>query len=102
MDAPNPGSCQTAAFLFGGDSYTRKYDIKVSQFDCGSEAGGPPGCLQYFTAASGKIASFGYDTTTTTVSSTGIYLHYNYTLAKLHQFTQATPMLHPRYTLAAP
>ena len=91
MDAPNPGSCQTAAFLFGGDSYTRKYDIKVSQFDCGSEAGGPPGCLQYFTAASGKIASFGYDTSKTTVSSTGIYLHHNYTLAKLHQYTQATP-----------
>ena len=50
-------------------------DIKVSQHECGSESGGPPGCLQYYTATSGKIASFNYPTTSTSVSSTGAYFN---------------------------
>ncbi len=32
----------------------------VTQFSCGSEAGGPPGCLQYFTGSSGVISSFNF------------------------------------------
>ena len=32
----------------------------MTQFSCGSESGGPPGCLQYFTGASGVISSFNF------------------------------------------
>ena len=70
VDAPSSG-CQIALFTFGDDSYTRKYDIKISQYECGSESSGPPGCLQYYTATTGKIASFNYPTSSSTVSTTG-------------------------------
>ena len=32
--------------------------LKVSQYICGDDMGGPPDCLQYFTATSGKVARF--------------------------------------------
>jgi hypothetical protein len=62
--------CVKASFNFGPVQSTRKYDIKVTQFDCQTELGGPPGCLQYHTATSGTIASFNYPIGTTVVSST--------------------------------
>ena len=67
-------------------------DIKVSQHECGSESGGPPGCLQYYTATSGKIASFNYPTTSTSVSSTGAYFNSFLPISKIivsfHDFQQ--------------
>lgn len=44
----------------GGSSSTRELDIRVSQYTCGDEMGGPPGCLQYFTSSAGKIRSFNF------------------------------------------
>jgi hypothetical protein len=44
----------------GGTSATRELDIRVSQFACGDEMGGPPGCLQYYTSSAGKIRSFNF------------------------------------------
>jgi len=44
----------------GGTSATRELDIRVSQFTCGDEMGGPPGCLQYYTSSAGKIRSFNF------------------------------------------
>jgi len=44
----------------GGTSSTRELDIRVSQYTCGDEMGGPPGCLQYLTSSSGKIRSFNF------------------------------------------
>jgi len=64
-------TCSIAAFTFGGDTYTRSYDIKVTQYDCRNpDSGGPPGCLQYHTATSGTIGSFNFPLTATTVDST--------------------------------
>ena len=69
-------------------------DIKVSQHECGSESGGPPGCLQYYTATSGKIASFNYPTTSTSVSSTGACFNSFLSISKIivlfHNFQQLT------------
>ena len=78
LDAPGLGECQKAVFLFGDDSFTRKYDIQVSQHACGSESGGPPGCLQYHMASSGKVASFNFPTTSTSVSASGNYMSANF------------------------
>merc|ERR1711936_406603 len=44
----------------GGTSATRELDIRVSQFACGDEMGGPAGCLQYYTSSAGKIRSFNF------------------------------------------
>lgn len=66
--------CHEAAFDFGGSGTTRQFDIKVSQFACGDETGGPPGCLQYFTGITGTFASFNFPTTSSAVSSTTTHL----------------------------
>merc|ERR1711874_555394 len=55
------GECVDAHYgLGGGTSSTRALDIRVSQFVCGDEMGGPTGCLQYYTSSSGKIRSFNF------------------------------------------
>jgi len=41
-------------------STTRELDIRIIQYRCGEESGGPPGCLQYFENTSGKIRSFNF------------------------------------------
>jgi len=53
-------TCATASFTFGGTATNRAYDIKVLQFDCKNEMGGPTGCLQYFTTDMGTFSSFNY------------------------------------------
>jgi len=66
--------CVTATFLFGSVTYSRSYSIKVLQYQCGSEAGGPPDCLQYYTGTSGTVANFGFDTSQTDVAATTTHL----------------------------
>jgi len=41
-------------------STTRGVDATVTQYRCGDEQGGPPGCLQYYESTSGKIRSFNF------------------------------------------
>lgn len=45
-------------------SVSRTWDIKVTQHVCGSDSGGPPGCLQYFTGDSGSVSSFNFPAST--------------------------------------
>jgi len=52
--------CVTAAFSFGGDSSTRSYNIHVIQYDALNEFGGPAGCLQYYTGATGTVNTFNW------------------------------------------
>ncbi|XP_059078272.1 uncharacterized protein LOC131876798 isoform X2 [Tigriopus californicus] len=66
--------CHKATFDFTGTGSTRQFDIKVTQYNCGDERGGPKGCLQYFTGASGKVASYNFPTTSSTLSSTVTHL----------------------------
>jgi len=77
VDAPS-SQCVSATFLFGSTTYARSYSIKVYQYQCGSEAGGPSECLQYFTATSGSIANFGFDTSQTDVAATTTHLANQY------------------------
>ncbi|XP_059088965.1 uncharacterized protein LOC131885059 [Tigriopus californicus] len=66
--------CHLAAFDFGGTGTTRMFDIKVTQYTCGDENGGPPGCLQYFTGNTGRFASFNFPTSSNSISSTVTHL----------------------------
>merc|ERR1712241_246862 len=36
----------------------------IKQYDCKGQLGGPPGCLQYFTGATGTVKSFNFATST--------------------------------------
>lgn len=53
-------SCSTVNFGIGGGAMSRNWDIMVTQYKCGEEAGGPPGCLQWHMAPQGKIRSFNF------------------------------------------
>jgi len=57
-------------------STTRELDIRIIQYRCGDEQGGPAGCLQYFENTSGKIRSFNFpDTTPGTTITAGFAVH---------------------------
>ncbi|XP_059088779.1 uncharacterized protein LOC131884900 [Tigriopus californicus] len=62
--------CHKATFDFSGTGTTRQFDIKVTQYVCGDERGGPDGCLQYFTGNVGTVASFNFPTSSAAVTST--------------------------------
>jgi len=53
-------SCVTVNFGIGASSTTRQWDIMTTQYRCGEEAGGPPGCLQYHNSATGSFRSFNF------------------------------------------
>jgi len=54
-------SCSTVNFGIGaGAAVTRQWDIMVTQYKCGEEAGGPSGCLQWHMTATGNIRSFNF------------------------------------------
>merc|ERR1712203_1277576 len=56
--------CVTAAFSFGLDTATRNYRIHAIQYDRLNEMGGPAGCLQFFTGATGTVNTFNWATVT--------------------------------------
>ncbi|XP_059089013.1 uncharacterized protein LOC131885091 isoform X2 [Tigriopus californicus] len=61
--------CHRASFDFSGTTVSRQFDIKVTQYACGDEMGGPPGCLQYFTGNTGTFASFNFPIGETAVTA---------------------------------
>jgi len=67
--------CITPGFLFGVSTNTRQYRIKTTQYVCGEEMGGPSGCLQYFTAVTGTVASFNYPLGTTAIGQDTTITH---------------------------
>lgn len=67
--------CVRPNFLFGVSSNSRKYTIKVTQYVCNDEIGGPTGCLQYFHATSGTVASFNYPIGTSSIASDTTITH---------------------------
>merc|ERR1719486_71011 len=60
-------SCVTALFTFGGGTVNRRYTIHVIQYESTNEMGGPPGCLQFFTGATGLVQTFNWQTAATSV-----------------------------------
>jgi len=54
-------SCLTVNFGIGGTTGTsRNWDIMTTQYRCGEEAGGPPGCLQWHMEGAGSVRSFNF------------------------------------------
>merc|ERR1712176_313820 len=57
---------------------TRKWQIKVTQYECGNIMAPEQDCLQYLTASSGTIASFNWDTSASSVASSQTHLSSQY------------------------
>merc|ERR1712018_599392 len=55
-------SCVTVNFGIGGGTDSRNWDIMTTQYRCGEEAGGPPGCLQWHMEGAGSVRSFNFPT----------------------------------------
>jgi len=55
------GASDTAqlAFTFSG-TYSRFYEIKVTQVECSNEYGQYPGCFQYHTGLAGRVETFNF------------------------------------------
>ena len=53
---------------------TRKWQIKTTQYTCENEMAPVADCLQYHTAQYGTIASFGWDTSASTVATSQTHL----------------------------
>jgi len=56
----NGSGCVTTNFGIGGGTTQRSWDIKVTQYKCGDENGGPTGCLQWHMSPAGKLRSFNF------------------------------------------
>jgi len=62
----------------GTTTTTRKWQIKVTQYECGNMMAPEQDCLQYHTASTGTIASFNWDTSASSVSSSQAHLSSQY------------------------
>ena len=58
----------------GTTTTTRKWQIKTTQYTCESEMAPVANCLQYHTAQYGTFASFGWDTSASTVAASHTHL----------------------------
>jgi len=58
----------------GSTSTTRKWQIKVTQYECGNMMAPEQDCLQYLTSQTGTIASFNWDTSASSVASSQVHL----------------------------
>jgi hypothetical protein len=72
----NGEDCVTASiFIQGTAAAARTWDIQVIQYDCMNDMGGPAGCLQYFTEATGTVASFNYSPIKATTIPSAAVVH---------------------------
>ncbi|KAK4010419.1 hypothetical protein OUZ56_019561 [Daphnia magna] len=63
IDVPSSGLTPTDVqlmFNFAAGTATRTWNIKIAMLPCGASYLAPPGCLQYFTASSGRVRSFNW------------------------------------------
>ena len=76
MFVPASTTCNTINIDIdtGKTSTTRSWQIKVTQYECGDMMAPDQDCLQYHTSSSGSIATFNWDTSSTTVSSSQYHL----------------------------
>lgn len=69
----NGNDCHVVNMKIGTATATRSLDIMVTQYRCGEEAGGPPGCLQYHSTKTGMLRSFNFpDQTAGTTVAAGV------------------------------
>merc|ERR1712117_1005303 len=62
----------------GTTTTTRKWQIKVTQYECGNMMMPVNNCLQYHTAMTGTIASFNWDTRATALAAAQVHLSSQY------------------------
>jgi len=76
MYVPASSSCNTLNINIdtGTTTTTRKWQIKITQYECTNQRAPEQDCLQYFTAEKGTIASFNWDTSASSVATTQTHL----------------------------
>jgi len=72
MFIPASDSCNTIDINVdtGVSTTTRKWNIRVTQYECGNLMAPEQDCLQYMSAQKGTIQNFNWDTTQSTVTTT--------------------------------
>jgi hypothetical protein len=50
----------TLTFSYSADAGSRTFEIKVTQYTCGSPNAPPSGCLQWFTGTEGRLTTFNF------------------------------------------
>ena len=76
MYVPACPSCVTITLdIDTGTSVTRNWQIKVTQYECGSLMAPEENCLQWHTETSGITATFNWDTTQTATTSVLTQFH---------------------------
>jgi hypothetical protein len=101
MFVPASDSCTTINIDIdtGTTTTTRKWQIKVSQFECGNLMAPEADCLQYYTADTGTIATFNWDTSTTTVATSQTHLQsQNYDICIRRKRSYCSMCLSPQVT----
>merc|ERR1712117_872310 len=78
MFVPASTQCNQINIDIDTGTTTRKWQIKVTQYECGNLMAPEQDCLQYHTASSGTIASFNWDTSSSSVSSSQYHLTSQY------------------------
>ena len=81
MFVPASDACNTINIDVdtGTTTTTRKWQMKITQFECGNQMAPEYDCLQYLTAQTGTISTFNWDTSATTVASkTAVHLSNQY------------------------
>jgi len=78
----NGNDCHVVNLNVGSTTATRSLDIMITQYKCGEEAGGPPGCMQWHMTTTGTVRSFNFpdQTAGTTVAASTTHLsnqHYD-------------------------
>merc|ERR1711936_286115 len=72
----NGNDCHVVNLNVGSTTATRSLDIMITQYKCGEEAGGPPGCMQWHMTTTGTVRSFNFpdQTAGTTVAASTTHL----------------------------
>merc|ERR1711953_379247 len=78
----NGNDCHVVNLNVDSTTVTRSLDIMITQYKCGEEAGGPPGCMQWHMTTTGTVRSFNFpdQTAGTTVAASTTHLsnqHYD-------------------------
>merc|ERR1711981_101921 len=78
----NGNDCHVVNLNVDSTTVTRSLDIMITQYKCGEEPGGPPGCMQWHMTTTGTVRSFNFpdQTAGTTVAASTTHLsnqHYD-------------------------
>lgn len=76
MIVDNDGNgCSIVNVGIGSGTFSRAFDIMITQYRCGDEQGGPKGCLQYFDQTQNSVRTFNFPATARGTSAADTVAH---------------------------